>query len=532
MVFTPKIHKYLYFFGLIIFAGFLNLSEYILSISMFILIINWLLEADFQRKFRVIKANKGIMLFPALFLLAVLSLLYTNNLDKGFRVLRIWLPLLFIPAVIGTSEKLSYKELKVVLIFFLAGLFISTCVSYAILFGLTNKTITDTRNISYFFSHIRFSLMIVLGIFIAGYFVFKDKSRFFKGEKLLYSFLILWFIPYLFILKALTGVVVFFVLLLFILSYFVFTSASRIVKTLFISLVIVGIGGISYYVFSIYKDYYSTNVLHTGYFPTTTERGNGYYHIIESEEKENGYYVWRFICDKELKKEWNERSTIDYDSLDNKEQRIRHTIIRYMTSMGLKKDSIGLSKLTEQDINAIENGYTNKQLTNKFSLYPRVYELIWELDQYARKGKPAGSLSRRIVSYEAAIQLIKDNFIFGTGIGDMNNEYRKYYEKNIREIEKSKFVFGHNQYLSIFVTLGMIGFFLFVFMLFYPFIRQKGYKNYFFMVYFITALLSMMNDDTINTQIGMAFFIFFYALLLFGYDKTISKDHIFGIIKQ
>ena len=36
----------------------------------------------------------------------------------------------------------------------------------------------------------------------------------------------------------------------------------------------------------------------------------------------------------------------------------------------------------------------------------------------------------------------------------------------------------------------------------------------FFMVFFITLLVSMITEDTIETQAGLSFYVFFYCLFL------------------
>lgn len=88
-----------------------------------------------------------------------------------------------------------------------------------------------------------------------------------------------------------------------------------------------------------------------------------------------------------------------------------------------------------------------------------------------------GSTNTRIAIWQCAIEVWKDNLIFGTSIGDRNASlYNKYKEKNFRyayETEKNT----HNQYLDIAVSMGIVGLaiFLFVFLI-YPliiFVKQK-----------------------------------------------------------
>jgi hypothetical protein len=72
-----------------------------------------------------------------------------------------------------------------------------------------------------------------------------------------------------------------------------------------------------------------------------------------------------------------------------------------------------------------------------------------------------------------------------------------------------------------------VGFILVLFSIFYPAIKLKGFKNYLFVVFLIIALLSFLNEDTLETQIGITLFSYFYSLFLFGSKinyKNIERD--------
>lgn len=525
MLFKPLYHKYIYIGSLIIFSVAMNLSEYVLSISMFILIINWILEGNFNEKMHVLQHRKSILLFPGFYLLCVLTLMYSENHTHALNVLRLRLPLLFLPVIIGTSKQLQYKELKLLLLFFIAGTFVHTLVSGALFFQIIENDIHDTRNISYFFSHIRFSLILVLSAFICIYFFIKKQNVFFKREQYLYLILFFWFSFFIFLLKALTGIVAFGIILILIGFYFTLKIKKNAIKLLLVIALISIIIGPIYFFIHIYSDFYPQNVVPVQKLPAFTEQGNPYRHDFESNEVESGNYVWRYVSEKELRNEWNKRSVFDFDSLDKKGQSLKHTLIRYLTSKGYHKDSVGMSKLTTKDVQAIENGLAHEMYTKKFTLYPRVYELAWEVHHFRKTGNPKGSFTKRLLAYTTGLKIIKQHPVIGTGLGDIKKEYSEYYSKNKPAMNKERFVYGHNQFLTIWISMGTIGLICFIVMLFYPLKIRKGYKNYLFIIYFIIVFLSMLNDDTLDTQIGMAFFMFFYAVFLFGYNKRGDEEN-------
>jgi hypothetical protein len=58
-----------------------------------------------------------------------------------------------------------------------------------------------------------------------------------------------------------------------------------------------------------------------------------------------------------------------------------------------------------------------------------------------------------------------------------------------------------------------------MFALIYPVFYEKKHKSMLFVIFFIIALLSMLNEDTLETHAGISFFSYFYALLLLAYKN-------------
>jgi hypothetical protein len=80
--------------------------------------------------------------------------------------------------------------------------------------------------------------------------------------------------------------------------------------------------------------------------------GNLYHHDFEQGLRENGHLVYVYVCEEELRQEWNKRSEIKYDD-DLNGYILGSTLIRYLASKGYRKDSVGVSKLTSDDIELI-----------------------------------------------------------------------------------------------------------------------------------------------------------------------------------
>ena len=89
-------------------------------------------------------------------------------------------------------------------------------------------------------------------------------------------------------------------------------------------------------------------------------------HKTERHLEENGNKVWVYVAEDEMRSEWNLSSSIKkFDSTDEKGHSVRTTLIRYLTSLGLKKNGEVVKAMSEEDINNVESGFTSiRQVTH------------------------------------------------------------------------------------------------------------------------------------------------------------------------
>ncbi|QQR96106.1 MAG: hypothetical protein IPJ93_05450 [Bacteroidota bacterium] len=85
---------------------------------------------------------------------------------------------------------------------------------------------------------------------------------------------------------------------------------------------------------------------------------------------------------------------------------------------------------------------------------------------------------------------------------------------------------SHNQFLAVAVALGIPALLLFIVMLFYPVFQFQYSGSFLYLTFWITAFLSMLTEDTLETQAGVSFFIFFNCLFLFLKDKELDNNFI------
>jgi len=519
-------HTLFYYWGLVLMVVSLPFSEFLLSISFFVIVINWILEGDFKRKLQILKKRKSIYVFLIVYLIHIAALIYSVNFEFAIHDLKIKLPLLLLPIVIGTSKPLKFYKIKYILLWFIAAVFAASLVCSFIIFGVVDYPINDFREVSIFISHIRFSLMINMAIFSLLYFFISDYIDVNKFQKSTYIILITWFIVFLFLLKSLTGIVIFIIISVVLAFMFIKKIKNTIFRNIIRYSLILSILFIGAYIFNIYNKFYNVEEINPAKLELLTKDGNKYTHNLKLKQIENGNYIWLNVCFPELEKEWTARSTMAFDGNDKKGQILKFTLIRYLSSKGLKKDAEGMASLSNNDIKNIENGMANYLFEKKYSLYPRIYQFIWQVDNYKKGFDYSGhSAIKRIIYVKTAIEVIERNFWFGVGTGDVKDELQKQYVIDNTPLQKSERRMAHNQFVSFFLAFGFLGFSLIVFAFIYPIYYEKMYKNYLFCVFSCIAVLSMLNEDTIETHTGISFVILFYSLFIFGMEKDIIIDN-------
>lgn len=508
-----RFHSEVYYFGLALLVVSLPLSVFGISLSQFILTGNWILEGRFGEKTERLKKNKAILIFFALYFIHIVWLFNTTDFAYALKDLRIKLPLFILPLIIGTSPELAPKRLMGIIWFFTAGVLIASFISTAVLLGAGHKEIQDYREISIYVSHIRFSLMINIVIFLLYDAIIRSRIHFYKNEKVLMAIFVVWLSVFLFILRSQTGLVVFCLLSTYFILKFIVTRRTLFFR-ISISLVMLALLILFLYTFQkAYRDYYT--IRDKTPYEEQTANGRPYVHSIGNIRYENGYGIWVNFCEEELKPEWNKRSSIPYDSTDRKGNLIVYTLTRYITSKGLKKDSAGVAALSTEDITAIENGYPNYIYIPDYSLYSFFYKQIWIIDSYLKGDDPSGhSLTQRLEYLCAASQIICDHYWLGTGTGDVQKEFTHYYQTYETRLDKKCQLRAHNQWVTFFLSFGLIGFVIVITAILLPIYLSRSYKSYYFMLPFVICLISFLNEDTLETQAGVTLFGFFYVFFM------------------
>lgn len=484
-------------------------SKWLLSASQILLILVVLSDKTYRKKLLEAFKSPLVIALISIYLFLVVGLAWTEDYKYAFKDLQIKLPMLSLVVIFYAIGPFKRNTSIYLLLFFVFCVFassLSSTINYYTSESIQKVFIIGGQ------SHIRFSLLVCLSILIIIHYFNFFKS---KAIKIFLVFISFFLIHFLFILNSLTGYIVLASIVIFLPFLYWKTLKNRLQKVFAIAIPAI-ILSILICGFIDVKNRCFPNKPMSDFSKNDTATVNGNLYRFDSIEiKENGNLVYEYISEIELINSWNKISSkkICMDSIHSGEVNI---ILRYLTSKNLRKDSVGISKLTESDIKNIEQGCPNFYLADFDPYRKKIYVLLWEINYYKATGNPNGlSLIQRCVYWKTALSIIKENPIFGVGTGDIANSFKQEYEKNNTGLEKVFQLRSHNQYMSIAIQVGIVGLLIFLFSIFSPFILKKIPDKILYIGFIFIFLLSMLNEDTLETQVGVTFYALFNSFLLF-----------------
>ncbi len=510
-----KIRLYLFYLGIFLTIIGLPFSRALISFGQVSLAVLFLFDVNLIKKLKVFVSDKAALAFISIYIAWLIGLFYTQDMQFGLSDIRTKVPLLIFPLVFVTEPKLSSKAFTFFALLFSATVVASMATSLYVFFI---NNLDDFRKAFLFVSHIRLSLMALISMSILLFFVFKASHRFSIYAKIIMILAVVFLIIAQIILSLLSGLFILVVLLVVYSIRMIFNNVERRHLVRGLLLFVFGFVFIGWSLYLTVYNYNDVSDVDLNNLDKTTALGNKYEHHPYDFQVENGSYIGVYIQWEEMGTEWNKLSDYKFSGEDKKNQSIKYTVLRYLNSKHLRKDAAGIKQLTKTDIENIESGIANVEYAKKLSLKRRIYQLIWQYNVYKHgDGSQIGghTILQRIELWSTGIDIISKNFIFGVGTGDINNAFAKNLLDN-KSPMANKGLRSHNQYISTFVAIGVVGFVILLFSMIYPAIVYKAWKMPFFLDFFIIMSLSMLWEDTIESQVGVSIYAFIYMFYLYS----------------
>ncbi len=491
-------------------------SEYLLSNAQFLLVGNWLIEGlvrkDLAGRFKRAFTHAPGLVFLSFFALHILGLLWTEDMAWGLDLCRILLPILAFTPVLTSTPPLTTGELRTVL---LLGAW-STVASTVVCMGLRHDVIDQGgyRELSMFISHIRLALLLCFSMAV---FVLLHGRR--TWARIAHGVALGWCV---FFLDRLSSLPAFFMLAVMA-GYGIWRWTAGRPASLRWAIRFALLAGpliVAGYVQWCVREFFRSDGTDLSQLNERSAGGERYYHDREKPLRENGHYVWINVADGELQRAWERRSGKEYLGLDAKGQPLRHTLVRYMASMGLTKDSIGALSLTSQDVERVEQGVPNVVVGRRDPVRARIDQVLYEWDHYRAKGNASGhSVAMRYEFLRAGWSIAKTNLLTGTGTGDTRPAFASEYEREHTELGTNWRLRAHNEYLTLLISFGLGGLLWSLFSWVWPAWHTGAFGRPLFVCWAIIFAGSCLSEDTIETQMGATFFAYYYTLLVFAWPK-------------
>jgi len=127
--------------------------------------------------------------------------------------------------------------------------------------------------------------------------------------------------------------------------------------------------------------------------------------------------------------------------------------------------------------------------------------------------------------WQSAFNTIKENPIFGVGTtSNVRDSLKKRYEVLRMESAASLRLNAHNQFFETWLSLGIFGLVILIFMIFMPLIIGVRNDDWLMVGFFCLSLFSFTFESMLERISGIVFFIIFYTILVSQYlDSKMGK---------
>lgn len=501
------------FWGLSLASFGLPLSNFLVSVGIILLAVSWVAQGKYTARLRQFITDPLSLTISAMFLIHVAGMLHTEDLSQGFKQLRIMLPMLLLPLLLFTTELPPPSKQRDLLHLFVLACLLGTFMGAFRYAGLSGEELINKRHLSIFISHIRFGLMLVLAICILLHGLYQRGTKWSLTEKVIAAAVAFWLFAFLFFMETVTAQIAFLVIVGFTLLRLLFRWNRPFPRIVAFVAFFAFAGGMGWHAYSIYSTYMTKVPLDHRTLNEHTLNGRFYAHRSDIRYRENGHRTWNFVCWEELRNEWPKVASTPMDSADGRGQPLKFTLIRYMTSLGLKKDSAGVHQLSQEDVENIEAGHTNHLYTSNWGIAKRSVQFLREMEEYRWSGKANNSsLFQRWVYTKVGWRIFEEHPLVGVGTGDLRLAYDAIYAENDHNLLPRFQNISHNQFLTVMVTLGVFGLLVFLIGFLYPLWRYRN--DHLYACFWLLILVSFLSDNTLDSQTGVTLYAFFNTFLI------------------
>lgn len=162
-----------------------------------------------------------------------------------------------------------------------------------------------------------------------------------------------------------------------------------------------------------------------------------------------------------------------------------------------------------------KNFYKNNFVINNSELKVKDYKKI-------NNTNPNSNTNFRVMLWVSAIELIKENPLFGIGAGGSHDRLYEVFAVKRQWYDKNEKYHAHNQYLQILLDIGVVGFIpfvlLFVFLIKIYFSLKEVRMKYLTISFILIIGINFLFESMFERYSGISFFCFFYCLFISNFS--------------
>jgi O-antigen ligase len=135
---------------------------------------------------------------------------------------------------------------------------------------------------------------------------------------------------------------------------------------------------------------------------------------------------------------------------------------------------------------------------------------IASADTTVNAGRSTGD---RVLIWKSSKEIIRQNFLFGVGTGDIRDKLTEEYNKSDAMGALKHYLNAHNQYVQTLIAIGLAGLLVLLTMIIAPAILALKRENYLYFAFLFIFGISMFFESMFERQEGVVFYLFFNTLL-------------------
>ncbi len=153
-----------------------------------------------------------------------------------------------------------------------------------------------------------------------------------------------------------------------------------------------------------------------------------------------------------------------------------------------------------------------------FTIFPQSFGRLTQASKVMVSSKQINTdtkegTAERLLIWRYSLDIIKSNFLFGLGTGDVKDGLIEVYKSYDIAMAEDRQLNAHNQYLQTFISIGLIGFMVLILMFILPAIYSIKDNYYLYLLFLIIVGFNFLVESILERQAGVIFYGFFNSYL-------------------